>query len=334
MPNLLVRNMEKAVSEPLISVIVPLYNVESYLDKCIDSIVNQTYKNLEIILVDDGSTDESPKICEKWAEKDKRIRVIHKNNGGVSSARNTGLDAATGEYISFVDSDDYVVRNYIDFLYYNLIAYGADMSMGKQIVNYPNKDIITASGNLYKYTPHDCFDKLLHDDFDVSAWGKLYKKELFDGVRYPEGRLFEDTATTYKLIDKCKLVVLNSLVIYHYVIRDKSITTSDFTRQDMDMITATNEMCDYIESKYPDLKAGCDRRRMQGYLSTLAKMARSEKEDVECKKELLTYIRNNIDNVLKDKRISKRDRTSLELLSAGYPAFKTAWKAYYNERKK
>ena len=154
--------MEKVVNnEPLVSVIVPIYNSGKYLDKCIDSIVNQTYKNLEIILVDDGSTDNAPEICDEWAKKDERIKVIHQENGGVSKARNVGLDNVTGEYISFVDSDDYVVRNYIDFLYYNLHAYGADISMGKQKVTYPNMSFSTASGNLYKYTPHDCFDKLL-----------------------------------------------------------------------------------------------------------------------------------------------------------------------------
>jgi glycosyltransferase involved in cell wall biosynthesis len=328
--------MEKVVNnEPLVSVIIPIYNTEECLDKCVGSIVNQTYKNLEIILVDDGSTDNSLMICDEWASKDNRIKVIHQENGGVSKARNTGLDNVTGEYISFVDSDDYVEKNYIDFLYYNLHAYGADISMGKQKVTYPNMSFSTASGNLYKYTPHDCFDMLMyHEDFDVSAWGKLFKKELFDGIRFPEGRLYEDTATTYKVMDRAKLIVLNSLVIYHYVIRENSITTSDFDESRMGLIQSTNEMCDYIEKKYPDLKQGCARRRMHGYLSTLSVLARSKNDNKKCRKEILTYIKEHAGEVLKDKRLPKRDRASLEMLSVSYETFKTAWTAYDRNRKK
>ena len=231
--------MTKAFKEPLISVVVPIYNVEEYLDKCVESIVNQTYENLEIILVDDGSPDNSPKKCDDWAKKDKRIKVIHKENGGLSDARNAAIDIAKGEYITFIDSDDYVENDYVEFLYKNLIDNNADISMGKQYVRYPNKTINTGSENKYVVNAHDCFDKLLYsEDFDVSAWAKLYKLDLFKNVRYPKGRVYEDSATTYKLIDKSNVIVLNSKPVYDYIIREDSISNNSFTEKKMDMITS------------------------------------------------------------------------------------------------
>ncbi len=328
------RRLNNMKKEPLISVIVPIYNVEKYLDRCIESIVNQTYENLEIILVDDGSPDKSPKMCDEWAKKDKRIKVIHKENGGLSDARNSGIDIAKGEYLTFIDSDDYVEKDYVEFLYKNLIDNNADISMGKQYVRYPDKTLNTGSEEIYIVNPHDCFDKLLYsEDFDVSAWAKLYKKELFKEVRYPVGRLFEDSATTYKLIDKSKIVVLNSKPIYNYIIREDSITTKGFNEKKMELITSTKEMCEYIDKKYPDLKKGCDRRIMYSYLSTLTQLVKSKGNNDECKKELFKYIKQNRGKILKDKRIPKRDKLALYVTYLGYNAFNVGWKMYEKRRK-
>ncbi|MBO4601339.1 MAG: glycosyltransferase family 2 protein [Bacilli bacterium] len=321
--------MKKVSNKPLISVVVPIYNVEEYLDKCVQSIVNQTYKNLEIILVDDGSPDNCPKMCDEWVLKDKRIRVIHKHNGGLSDARNAGIDIAKGEYISFVDSDDYLELSYIDFLYDNLVTYNADISMGKQYVRYPKKTFNTGTGDIYVLNSHDCFDKLLYsEDFDVSAWAKLYKTILFNGIRYPKGRLYEDSATTYKLIDKSNIIVLNSKPIYNYIIRNNSISNCIFSEKKMDLITSTNEMCNYITEKYPDLKQGCDRRIMYAYLSTLTQLVKSKKTEKKYKIELMKYIKNNRSYVLKDKRIPKRDRLGLISTYLGFKSYKIFWKIY------
>lgn len=326
--------MTKASKEQLISVIVPVYKVEEYLDKCVESIVNQTYKNLEIILVDDGSPDNCPKMCDDWAKKDKRIKVIHKENGGLSDARNAGIDIAKGEYITFIDSDDYVEIEYIDFLYKNLTENSADISMGKQRVVYPKETINTGSEKVYIVNPHDCFDKLLYsEDFDVSAWAKLYKIELFENVRYPKGRVFEDTATTYKLIDDSNVIVLNSRPIYNYIIRDDSITTNTFSEKKKELITSTEEMCDYINDKYPDLSNGCKRRMMYAYLSTLTQLVKSNDKRNKYKKELFEYIKKNRKEVLKDKRIPKRDRTALYATYLGYTLFGLCWKIYEKRRK-
>ena len=325
--------MTKA-SKPLISVIVPIWNVEKYLDKCIDSIVKQTYTNLEIILVDDESPDNCPKMCDEWAKKDNRIKVIHKKNGGLSDARNAGIDISTGDYITFIDSDDYVELNYVKFLYNNLIQNNADISMGKQYVRYPNKTLNTGSGNIYVVNPHDCFDMLLYsEDFDVSAWGKLYKKELFSDIRFPKGRIFEDAATTYKLIDKSKKVILNSQPIYNYIMRENSIINAEFKENKFDLITSTFEMTDYISNKYPDLKQACERRNMYAYLSTLAQLAKSKNKNKKYLNRLMTYIRKNRKSILKDKRIPSRDRFSLRSTYLGFNFFKLSWRFYLLIRK-
>ena len=187
-----------------ISVVVPIYNVEKYLEKCIKSILNQTYNNLEIILVNDGSTDNCLNICKKFEKIDKRIFVINKENGGLSEARNYGIDKATGKYITFVDSDDYIDEDYLEFLYKNLIINNCDISICNPRIVYEDGG---KSRTLYKY----CFPQnivlegekalemmLYQKKFDNSAWGKLYKINLFDEIRYPVGKLYEDIATTYK----------------------------------------------------------------------------------------------------------------------------------------
>ena len=319
--------------EPLISVIIPIYKVEKYLDKCVESVVNQTYKNLEIILVDDGSPDNCPKMCDEWANKDNRIKVIHKKNGGLSDARNAGIDIAKGEYLTFIDSDDYVELNYVEFLYNLVKDNGAELSMGKQYVRYPDKTINTGTNELYVLNSHDTLEKILYsEDFDVSAWAKLYKKELFDEIRFPKGRLFEDSATTYKFIDKANAIALKSVPIYNYIIRNDSITNETFNEKKFDLIVSTEEMSDYKSKKYKDLDKGCKRRLMYAYLSTLTQLIKCKKINKDYKNKLMTYIKKNRKEVLKDKRIPKRDKLALYATYLGTRGFSVCWKIYEKRR--
>ena len=318
--------------EELISVVVPVYNVEKYIDKCINSIINQTYKNLEIILVDDGSPDNCGNICDEYAKKDNRIIVIHKENGGLSDARNTGIEVSKGKYITFIDSDDYISDNYVSFLYNLIIEYKADISIGKHYVLYENGEINTATGKKYELEPKQALEMMLYgDDLDVSAWAKLYKKELFETVRYPKGRLFEDAATTYKLIDLSKKIIFHSEPIYYYIMRSDSISNKSFNDKKMDLITSTNEMSGYISDKYEDLKKACDRRLMYSYLSTLTQLAKSDVSTPnynKYKNELMNYIKTNRKKVLKDPKIPKRDRVALECTKFGFGFFKWSWRIY------
>ena len=302
--------------QQLVSVIVPVFNVEKYIGRCLDSILAQTYDNFEVIVVDDGSTDSSGDICDKYKGIDSRMRVFHKTNSGLSGARNYGIDRARGRYITFIDSDDYVEKDYIDVLVSDLELNNCDISMVKHFVRYPKKVLNESTGNKELLTSRRCLEKMLYDDdVDVSAWGKLYKRKLFEKVRYPEGLLFEDSAVTFKLFDDAKYCYLNSIPLYNYVIRKESITGIEFGKKNLDLIYATKDMVEFIMSKYPELKMGCDRRLMYAYLSVFRKFALSKNKRVnsEYGKEIFGYISKHRISVLRDSRIPRRDRVALKL---------------------
>lgn len=241
----------------LISVIVPVYNVEKYLDKCIQSIVNQTYKNIEVILVDDGSYDKCGEMCDEWATRDSRITVIHKDNGGLSDARNFGIDIAKGELLAFIDSDDYIEKKYLENLYNLLIDNDADISTCKPSIFFENEVNSTVYRNLKNndvvvLSAKDALIEMLYErTLTNSAWGKLYKKELFEGIRYPKGKLYEDMFTTYKVIMKSNRVACSSAELYHYLIRKSSILGTINTEKQKDMLDAANEILDYVINSVP-----------------------------------------------------------------------------------
>ena len=212
-----------------ISVIVPIYNVEKYLKRCIDSILNSTYNNLEIILVDDGSTDSCPKICDEYKKIDTRIKVIHKTNGGLSDARNKGLDIATGDFISFIDSDDYINSNMLSYLAKPLIENECDISVCDFEIFYGDSlenEMQYSDINDYNfYSSKEVLRLLLdgkksHGDY---AWNKLYKKYLFKEVRYPIGKKMEDIGTTYKLYYYSNKIAISNKKLYYYFQRKDSI---------------------------------------------------------------------------------------------------------------
>lgn len=231
----------------LVSIIVPIYNVEKYLDQCIKSLCSQTYKNLEIILVDDGSKDKCPTICDTWATKDNRIKVIHKQNGGLSDARNYGIENANGEYICFIDSDDFISPDYIQILLNNLLKENAQIAEcqyydyfdeDKILIDHENEDI-TILSNLQALRSMYNFK-----GFSIMIWNKLYKKELFNNIRFPKGKLHEDVFTTYKLIYKSEKIIQTSKKIYYYRQRQNSIS-KQFTEKRLDVIDAFKEIDDF-----------------------------------------------------------------------------------------
>ena len=213
----------------LVSIIVPIYKVEPYLRRCLDSIVNQTYTNLEIILVDDGSPDGCPQICDEYAANDNRIIVIHKENGGLSDARNTGLDVCKGEYISFVDSDDWTTPTYIEHLLKAIKDNNAEIAVCNYTTTKQNCTINTLNTSIPEYeilTPTLAVKKLWSKDYVtfVTAWGKLYKKSLFTGIYFPKGKIHEDKYTTYKLLYQSNKTVFLKELHYFYFQRNDSIT--------------------------------------------------------------------------------------------------------------
>lgn len=210
----------------LISVIIPVYNVEKYLKECVDSIITQSYKNLEIILVDDGSTDRSGNICEQLSKSDKRISVIHKSNGGLSSARNAGIEASSGNYYMFIDSDDYIKEDMVEHLYRLMIKSDCDMTICNMIRFYDNGEIKF----LYKVNEDElCLENL--DRFETlaqpSVCNKMFKKYLFNNVRFPEGKYYEDTYVYHELTYNAKKIGLVDYDGYWYRLRINSILSND-----------------------------------------------------------------------------------------------------------
>ena len=223
----------EADSYPLISVIVPVYNTEKYLDRCVASILGQTYRNLEVILVDDGSPDNCPAMCDEWAKKDSRIRVIHKENGGLSSARNAGLDTMTGELVGFVDSDDYIAPEMYERLYELMQTNDADLSMCDYISvdeegNRVPEQISTPLIKNAVFSREEMFFVLFKDGTPGrlgTAWNKLYKAATFSTLRYTEGMIYEDAIIIHKIIGACKKIATTDRVLYFYVQRNGSITS-------------------------------------------------------------------------------------------------------------
>ncbi len=244
------------MNNELISVIVPIYNVEKYIGKCVDSLINQTYKNIEIILVDDGSPDKCGAICDKYAVQDKRIKVIHKKNGGLSDARNYGIDVAKGDYILLIDSDDYVNLEIVEFLYNDLKKNNADISTCLPITFYEDSENILDNSQNYNIVldTEQALENLMYTkDVTVNAWGKLYKKKLFDNVRYPKGKLYEDVATAYLLFANTKKVSINTKKMYYYRVRKGSIIKSKFKKERMDSLYFAEEETKYIKENYPSI---------------------------------------------------------------------------------
>lgn len=317
----------------LISVIIPVYNVEKYLKNCLDSVINQTYKNIEIILVDDGSTDDCPNICDEYALKDTKIKVIHKQNGGLSDARNVGIEQARGKYITFIDSDDDVETEYVEYLYNLLITNNTKMSIAAHTVVSKKNKINYGIGYLDKVlTTEECLDRMLCEKgFFISACAKLYSKELFDDIEFPRGKLNEDNGTIYKLIFKCENIAYGNKSIYNYYKRENSITTSKFTLKKMDLIELTDKMCDEIDEKFPQLKESTDKKRITSRFSILRQMLVNElnEEQKQVEQKIEKYIKQRKKMILKNKKMDKRDKIALIALMIGKKFFAFSWELYY-----
>lgn len=250
--------------EELISVIIPVYNVADYLRHCIDSVIAQTYTKIEILLIDDGSVDESGVICEQFAAKDDRISVYHKENGGLSSARNFGMKKAMGSIFAFVDSDDYIHSRMLETLYENMIRWGADISVGEYQRVEENQEIAEENlrGETICKTPQEACALLLGKDamFNTGVvCNKLFRRQLFQDLRFPEGRLHEDEFVIHHLLGNAGNVVYTSDVLYYYTVRGESIT-GNYCRKRLDVLDAYEDRYRYYKKVIPQLASGSYRR--------------------------------------------------------------------------
>lgn len=240
----------------MISIIVPVFGVEPFLDECVLSLLRQTYEDLEIILVDDGSPDCCDRICDHYAALDPRIRVIHKKNGGLSDARNAGLDVACGEYIGFVDSDDYVSSDMFAFLHSLMENTNSDISICGHVKTSHNGKprLFLNHKKVYVMDSQEALAKMLQLGlYESFAWNKLFRRELFDSVRFPSGHLHEDLYTTYKAFDKAERIAYCKQVKYFYRQRIGSILHTVYSPKYYDYIQASIEVRDFVEAKYPQI---------------------------------------------------------------------------------
>lgn len=244
------------MSNPLISVIVPIYKVENYLDKCVQSIVDQTYTNLEIILVDDGSPDNCGAMSDAWAEKDNRIRVIHKENGGLSDARNAGMAVATGALMGFIDSDDYIAPNMYQLLYEKMREDDSDIAAcGVQMVwedDTPPR-MLTKQGECVLTTEEAMRAVIEESWLKQPVWYKLYKTEFIRDISFPKGKYHEDVFWTYKAVAHANKVSVIDTPCYHYVQRGESIMGEAYSLKRLDAIEANTERVSFIKRKFPSL---------------------------------------------------------------------------------
>lgn len=271
--------------EELISVIVPIYRVEAYLSACIDSILNQTYSKLEIILVDDGSDDQCPLICDEYHKKDDRIRVIHKENGGLSDARNAGLDIATGTYICFVDSDDAIHPSFIQTLYEDLTTTNSDLAIChyESVLEIPNTHEIKTSAK-HVYTQKDILDVFYGKESlaIVVSWNKLYKKHIWTHLRYPKGKIHEDEFVIHYVLDQVSHVVIDEGKYYYYRQREGSIT-NHYSAKRLNALEALEERIQFYAKKNEKLSIQTTYQYFFAIINHIEQMGKQESYEEEKK---------------------------------------------------
>lgn len=284
-----------------ICIIVPVYNVERYVEKCIASILAQSYTNIEVIIVDDGSTDNSLGLCIEYSKQDKRVKVVSKKNGGLSDARNYGMQFCTCELVTFIDSDDFVSRNYVKNLYKLMQKYQADIACTNYIRFYDNCDVATVNKKIFEKvfdSQGAIKDVLYQKNIANSAWGKIYKFSLFEDIIFPKGRLCEDLGTFYKLFRKASIIVYSSIQDYYYLQRKTSIMGSEFTENKLDSLYFANEI--YNEFLKTKIKKSAEARICAECVSLLKQIPKDNKK---MRRRIIAELRSHSIRVLLDHRV-------------------------------
>lgn len=324
--------------KPLITLIIPVYNTKKYLRACFESVTKQTYQNLEIILVDDGSTDDSGKLCDELAQLDSRAKVIHQQNQGLSAARNAAIKKSTGAYLTFIDSDDTVTPDYVEYLYTLIKKHHTQLSIcpSEEVYNDGRRVNIGLGYHEEKLAQPDCLDRMLNEQgFTVVACAKLYARELFDTVKFPVGALHEDLDTTYRLVMQCDQIAYGPEPKYHYYQRENSITHSKFSDRKFVIIDFTDQMCDAIDREFPTLKNTTNLRRMHARFSVLRLMigANLTKKQQERRREITTYLRRHKNRVFNNPKATRRDKLAMFAIMLSLRAFNASWHTYAKFKK-
>ena len=315
--------------EDLVSVIVPVYNIEEYLPRCIDSILRQTYLNIEIILVDDGSTDTGGLICDNYAQNDTRINVIHKENGGLSDARNAGIINSHGEYLMFIDGDDYVEITLECCQKYNVLVSVCGMNRIKNGVTIPcvskKQEVINSVEAISRMA--------LHNGSEFSACAAIYSKSLWEKYRFPVGRIAEDASIMYKVIDDAGRICMINKTLYNYCVRDNSIITSKFSEKNFDYLIMAEEMLEYIDKVHPEIHEIAFLKKMKVWFDIVYRLDNdkdAKKKYYSKYKELRHQLTKNIKFWIFNAKIPKMERIKYTLMY--FHLYKALYSIYFRAK--
>ena len=302
----------------MISVIIPVYNVEKYIKRCLESVINQTYKDIEIIIIDDGSTDNSGIICEEYSKRDKRIKVVHTENAGAARARNIGLDMAKGEYISFIDSDDWIMLNFLSTLLYLCKDNDADIAKCETIdVKDENFKINNNNTEIKIYNSKEIMNSIYSQPklFNVAVMNKLYKRKIFENLRFKEGIINEDEDILCKVIYNAETIVITNQVLYCYFLSENSVTRSKFRVKNLDILDIFKDRMEFLKNNgYIEIYRQTEAQYLRIIGIFYYNIFKNDWKDKEKYLDDLLQRRNNINNNIKhNKYINFKDRIRLLL---------------------
>ena len=319
---------------PKVSVVVPVYNVEKYIYKCVDSIVGQTMKDIEIILVDDGTKDQCGKICDEYAKYDSRIKVIHKENGGLSDTRNAGMRMVKSKYVLFVDSDDYIKEDMIETLYMNAEKYDVDFAACGVYNVYTNGSIPQCDKNL-----EFCCDNvtayghiLVGQILPGTICNKLIKTEIAKHILFPVGKIYEDAFYTTKLMQKVKKVHITTEPMYYYYHREGSITTTPYKEKDMDVIRAYNESMKVVKNKFPEIEEQAMFRLQWAHFTVLDRMLSLKGyNQIKEYRQVVSFLKKNALSIVRSKYFYKSRKLGMIALCINIRLYRML--VLYNNKK-
>lgn len=331
------KEINATISErPLVSIIVPVYKVKPYLEKCINSIVSQTYQNLEVFLVDDGSPDDCGDICEQYAKKYSYIQVIHQKNQGQAAARNNAAKLATGDFIVFVDSDDFVEQDCVEYLVGLQQKYDADMAIGGFYYLYEGKIPPKRSVEENDWVM-DATEALIRMNYNkgcgATPWAKIYKRETILNNPFPEGQIYEDLAVLYKIIGDCKTVAMGNRRIYYWLQRTGSTMRMKFDERQLTALKAVEDQVEYVENKFPKALSSAKYRHTAKAVELMSACF-SSGSDKEIFKLLKNHMNRYANTVLKDKKAKKTMKFRIIAAKMGYYPAKMAFSIHEHAKKK
>lgn len=312
---------ENITENDRISVIVPVYNAEKYLKRCLISLSAQSYRNLEIIIVDDGSKDASGTLCDEFAKKDSRICCIHKENGGAATARNCALDRITGQYVTFVDADDYVAKDYIEVLYRSMQRNKADMVKCRRqcVYDASYEEKIIGEGNEKVYNTEEAVKIGLTVRITPTVWGALYRSEMFRTIRFPEGNIYEDLAIIFDLLCAERKMVLLDVPLYFYMIHSESVMKQEFSQKQAVEIDIIDSAMKKVEELFPEYAKLANGRRVFSYFVVLRRIliGKNAGKYKELRKQIKRKIKVTSKGLLFDKEIPRGIRLKILIYKFG-----------------